>query len=73
MRPSDPRLLEWKDDDMPTDKRVTVRTEIAGIVNGEAMKGRVAATLDTGVGGRSTCRFSKLPSGFTPGTFGTHT
>ncbi len=55
------------------DKTVTVRTEIAGIVNGEALKGRVVATLDTGVGGRSTCRFSKLPSGFTPGTFGTHT
>ena len=55
------------------DKTVTVRTEIAGIVNGEPLKGRVVATLDTGRGGRSTCRFSKLPSGFTPGTFGTHT
>ena len=55
------------------DKTVTVRTEIAGIVNGEPLKGRVVATLDTGRGGRSTCRFSKLPSGFTLGTFGTHT
>ena len=58
---------------MPTDKDVTVRTQISGIVNGEPLKGRVVATLNTGLGGRSACRFSKLPSGFTPATFGTHT
>lgn len=58
---------------MPTDKSVTVRTTISGIVNGEALKGSVVATLNTGRGGESACRFSKLPSGFTPGTFGTHT
>lgn len=58
---------------MPTDKSVTVRTTIAGIVNGEAMKGSVVAILNTGRGGESACRFSKLPGGFTPATFGTHT
>jgi hypothetical protein len=58
---------------MLTDKSVTVRTTISGIVNGEAMKGRVVASLDTGRGGESACKFSKLPSGFTPATFGTHT
>ena len=58
---------------MLTDKSVTVRTTISGIVNGEAMKGSVVATLNTGRGGESTCRFSRLPSGFTPAIFGTHT
>lgn len=58
---------------MLTDKTVTVRTTISGIVNGEAMKGSVVAKLNTGQGGESACRFSKLPTGFTPATFGTHT
>jgi hypothetical protein len=58
---------------MPTDKSVTVRTQISGIVNGEALKGRVVATLNTGRGGKSACSFSKLPSGFNPATLGTHT
>lgn len=49
---------------------ITVHTTISGIVNGEAMKGKVVASLDTDAGGRSTCEFSELPRGFTPATFG---
>lgn len=41
---------------MPTDKSVTVRTQVSGIVNGEALKGRVVATLNTRLGG--TIEFS---------------
>lgn len=58
---------------MPTDKTIAVRTQISGIVNGETLKGRVTATLNTGRGGKSTCAFSKLPRGFSPATFSTHT
>jgi hypothetical protein len=58
---------------MAIDKSVTVRTTISGTVNGEAIRGSVVATLNTARGGASKCRFSKLPSGFTPATFGTHT
>jgi hypothetical protein len=65
--------LEREGDMVLTDKSVTVRTTISGMVNGEAMKGRVVATLNTGQGGRSSCSFSRLPTGFTPATFGTHT
>ena len=58
---------------MPTDKAIAVSTQILGIVNGETLKGRVTAELNTGRGGKSTCVFSKLPTGFSPATFGTHT
>jgi hypothetical protein len=57
---------------MVADKTVTVRTTISGIVNDETLKGRVVATLNTARGGESACSFSKLPSGFTPATLGTH-
>jgi hypothetical protein len=50
---------------------ITARTIISGIVNGQAMKGTVLASLDTDAGGRSACEFSSLPRGFTPATFGT--
>ena len=54
---------------MPTE--ITARTVIAGVVNGQAMKGTVLALLNSDVGGRSSCEFSHLPQGFSPGTFGT--
>ncbi len=57
---------------MATDKIVRVRTTISGIVNDEALRGRVSARLNTGGGGRSSCSFARLPSGFTPATLGTH-
>lgn len=52
---------------------VTARTTISGIVNGHAMKGTVVATLNPDLGGRSACKFSQLPLGFTPATFGNQT
>ena len=67
-----PYLLTWEADHMVTDKTVTVRTTISGIVNDETLRGRVSATLNTAGGGRSSCSFTKLPSGFTPATLGTH-
>ncbi len=57
---------------MVADKTVTVRTTITGIVNDQALKGRVSATLSTAGGGRSSCSFARLPTGFTPATLGTH-
>jgi hypothetical protein len=54
-------------------REVTARTTISGFVNGQPMKGKVVASLDTGRGGRSSCEFSHLPAGFNPATFGTHT
>jgi hypothetical protein len=54
-------------------REVTARTIISGFVNGQPMKGKVVASLDTGRGGRSSCEFSHLPAGFNPATFGTHT
>ena len=50
---------------------ITARTVISGVVNGQAMKGTVLASLNTDLGGRSSCEFSELPRGFTPGSFGT--
>jgi hypothetical protein len=67
-----PSLLTWEADHMATDKAVTVRTTISGIVNDETLRGRVSATLNTAGGGRSSCSFTKLPTGFTPATLGTH-
>ncbi len=57
---------------MVADKIVHVRTTISGIVNYEPLRARVSARLNTGGGGRSSCSFAKLPSGFTPATLGTH-
>jgi hypothetical protein len=51
---------------------VEVRTSIEGLVNDQRLRGEVAATLNTGGGGRSECEFSHLPQGFNPATFGTH-
>jgi hypothetical protein len=56
---------------MAADRTVSVRTTISGIINDEPLRGRVSATLDTGRGGRSSCSFTKLPSGFTPASLGT--
>jgi hypothetical protein len=52
---------------------VTARTVISGVVNGQLVKGKVAAVLDSDRGGRSSCEFSDLPKGFNPAVFGTHT
>lgn len=46
-------------------------TSITGSVNGAAFENRVSATLNIGHGGRSSCEFSHLPVGFTPGTLST--
>ena len=48
------------------------RTNVTGTINGSAIEGTVTARLNTGRGGASTCRFTKLPPKFTPGTIGTH-
>lgn len=58
---------------MLADRTITVKTAIAGVVNDQPIKGQVVATLDTGRGGKSSCRFTRLPAGFTPATLGTHT
>lgn len=51
---------------------VVLEGHITGLVNGEMVKGAVTAALNTGRGGRSSCVFSRLPSGFDPATFSTH-
>lgn len=55
------------------DVAVTSRTTITGSVNQSRVEGTVVATVNTGRGGTSTCRFTALPPAFNPGTFGTHT
>lgn len=55
------------------DLDVVSRSSITGMVNGEAVEGSISASFNTGRGGQSTCTFSKLPQGFSPATFGTHT
>lgn len=50
---------------------ITVHSIISGIVNGQALRGSVEATLDPDRGGRSACEFAELPTSFTPATFGT--
>ena len=59
--------------DMRTDKDIISLSTISGSVNGSIVAGKISATFNTGRGGRSTCEFARLPEGFTPGTFGTHT
>jgi hypothetical protein len=56
-----------------SDVDIVSRSRITGSVNGRGVEATVAATLNTGRGGSSTCTFSRLPQGFNPGTFGTHT
>lgn len=56
-----------------SDIDITSRSTISGIVNGSTVEGKISATFNTSRGGTSTCEFSQLPAGFTPGTFGTHT
>jgi hypothetical protein len=51
---------------------VTARTTISGTINGSPLEASVVATFNTSGGGRSTCRFTKLPTGFNPATLGTH-
>lgn len=58
---------------MRADKDIISRSAISGSVNGSVVAGKISATFNTGQGGRSTCEFARLPEGFTPGTFGTHT
>lgn len=52
---------------------VTAKTTISGTVNGSLMEVDVTAVFNTGRGGSSTCKFTKLPSGFNPASLGTHT
>jgi hypothetical protein len=52
---------------------VTARTTISGTVNNSPLEVNVVATFNTRGGGSSTCRFTKLPTGFNPATLGTHT
>lgn len=54
------------------ERDIVSRTQITGTVNGSPVVGEVSATLHTGRGGRSICRYSELPAGFTPATIGTH-
>jgi hypothetical protein len=48
-------------------------SNISGSVNGSTVEGIIRASINTDRGGNSTCEFSQLPEGFTPGTFSTHT
>ena len=52
---------------------VTAKTTVSGIVNGSPIEVDVLATFNTGRGGSSACRFTKLPAGFNPASLGTHT
>lgn len=52
---------------------IVSRSSIFGTINSMPIDATVVATFNTGRGGRSTCEFSKLPSGFTPGTLSSHT
>ncbi len=52
---------------------VTSKTKYSGIINGSPMEIDVVATFNTGRGGTSTCKFTKLPPTFNPATLGTHT
>lgn len=52
---------------------VTAKTTYSGVVNGGPIEIEVVATFNTGRGGNSTCRFTKLPPTFNPATLGTHT
>jgi hypothetical protein len=54
-------------------REIMAHTVISGFVNGQPMKGKVTASVDSDRGGRSSCEFTELPTGFTPATFGTHT
>jgi hypothetical protein len=51
---------------------ISAETSVSGTVNGSPMEGNVLASFNTARGGSSTCTFSRLPAGFTPGTLGTH-
>ena len=50
---------------------ISVRSTVSGIVNGQAIKGNVVATIDPNRGGLSSCEFSKLPRNFIPSSIGT--
>ena len=50
---------------------IVSNTTVSGTVNASAFEGRITATLNTGGGGRSSCEYTQLPPGFTPGTIGT--
>jgi hypothetical protein len=54
----------------PSKKSVDIvsRSVIRGSVNGSPLEAEVLATFNTRRGGNSTCVFSALPTGFTPGT-----
>ena len=54
------------------DLEITSRTAITGDINGSPLAVSVVAKFNTGGGGTSSCTFTKLPTGFNPGTIGTH-
>lgn len=51
---------------------VTSKTTYSGTINGSPWESEVVATFNTGRGGTSTCKFTKIPSGFNPASLGTH-
>jgi hypothetical protein len=56
---------------LDSDIDVIVRATVSGIVNDSALEGTVLSSFNTGLGGSSTCTFSRLPAGFTAATRGT--
>jgi hypothetical protein len=44
------------------------RSAVDGSINNMPLQATVLATFNTTAGGQSTCEFSSLPTGFTPGT-----
>jgi hypothetical protein len=53
------------------DVDVTSKTKYSGTINGSPISIDVVATINTGRGGRSSCIFTTVPSGFNPAVLGT--
>ncbi len=62
-----------KGSEAPKAREIVSNTDLIGTVNDQAVEGRISAVINPSFGGNSTCEFSALPKGFSPGTFGTHT
>ncbi len=54
------------------DVDITSKTTYSGSVNGSPVEINVTANFNTGRGGSSTCKSTKLPSGFNLAFLGTH-
>jgi hypothetical protein len=57
--------------DVRKDIEVTAKTKYSGTINGTPISIDVLATINTGRGGRSSCTFTSIPTGFNPATLGT--